>query len=107
MKHREKILLALFVSAIVVWRGLPMLRAMVLGRLDNDVRRLAVLKSTKTGIDDKEFKLQISQRKMAEWLEQSLPPEPVEAQRLYQEWLTDLAEAAGIANIRVTPEACK
>jgi hypothetical protein len=104
MKRREKILLAFFVSAILVWRGLPMLRAMVLGRLDDDTRRIAALKSTKTGIEEKEFKLQINQRKMGEWLEQSLPPEPVEAQRLYQEWLTDLAEAAGIAQIRVTPE---
>jgi hypothetical protein len=104
MKSREKILLALFVSAIVLWRGLPMLRSMVLGRLDDDTRRLAALKSAKTSIDDKEFQLQMAQHKLAEWVDRSLPPEPVEAQRLYQEWLTDLAEGAGMTNIRVTPD---
>jgi hypothetical protein len=105
MKRREKILLILFVSAIVVWRGFPILRGMVLGRLDDDTRRLAALKSARSSIEDKEFKLQITQRKTSEWLDRSLPPEPVEAQRLYQEWLNDLAEVAGISNIRVTPEA--
>lgn len=104
MKRREKILLILFVSAIVLWRGLPVLRAMVLGRLDDDTRRIAALKVARTGIEDKEFKLQIAQRKMSEWLDRSLPPEPVESQRLYQEWLNDLAEVAGISNIRVSPE---
>ncbi len=81
-----------------------MLRSLVLGRLDDDTRRVQTLKAAQTAIEDKEFKLQITQRKAREWLEQSLPPEPVESQRLYQEWLNDLAEVAGIANIRVTPE---
>jgi hypothetical protein len=84
---------------------LPILRSLVLGRLDDDTRRIHTLKAAQAAIEDKEFKLQVTQRKMREWLEQSLPPEPVESQRLYQEWLTDLAEVAGIASLRVTPEA--
>lgn len=104
MKPREKILLAVCIAVIVGWRGLPILRSLVLGRLDDDTRRIQTLKAAQTAIEDKEFKLQVTQRKTREWLEQSLPPEPVESQRLYQEWLNDLAEVAGIANIRVTPE---
>ncbi len=104
MKPREKILLAVCIAVIVGWRGLPMLRSLVLGRLDDDTRRIHTLKAAQAAIEDKEFKLQITQRKTREWLEQSLPPEPVESQRLYQEWLNDLAEVAGISNLRVTPE---
>lgn len=104
MQRREKILLILLVSAVVGWRGLPILRAMVLGRLDEDSRRVATLNAAATSLDDKEFQLQINQRRMSDWKDRSLPPEPAEAQRLYQEWLNDLAELAGISALRVTPE---
>jgi len=104
MGKREKILLILLVSAVVGWRGLPILRAMVLGRLDDDSRRIEALKASAAGLDEKEFKLQINQRRMSDWKDRSLPPEPAEAQRLYQEWLNDLAELAGISALRVTPE---
>ncbi len=104
MGRREKILLILLVSAVVGWRALPILRAMVLGRLDEDSRRIEALKVTAARLDDKEFQLQIDQRRMSDWKDRSLPPEPAEAQRLYQEWLNDLAELAGISSLRVTPE---
>ncbi len=105
MKRREKILLILLVSAVVGWRGLPMLRAMVLGRLDDDSQRIAALKAAQTSLDEKAFQLQIKQHRMRDWINRSLPPEPVEAQRLYQEWVHDLAElVAGLSSVRVTPE---
>lgn len=104
MQRREKILLIFFVSAIVIWRGLPILRAMVLGRLDEASLRIQALNKDEAVLEDKEFQLQINQRRMSDWTERSLPPEPAEAQRLYQEWLNDLAELAGISSLRVTPE---
>jgi hypothetical protein len=104
MGRREKILLILLVTAVVGWRGLPILRAMVLGRLDDDSRRIEVLKASAAVLEDKEFKLHINERRMSDWKDRSLPPEAAEAQRLYQEWLNDLAELAGISSLRVTPE---
>jgi hypothetical protein len=104
MGRREKILLILFVSAIVIWRGLPFLRAMVLGRLDDDSRRIESLKASAAALDEKEFELQKNLRRMSDWKDHSLPPESAEAQRLYQEWVNDLAELAGISSLRVTPE---
>ncbi|HEX4073636.1 MAG TPA: hypothetical protein VHX68_20820, partial [Planctomycetaceae bacterium] len=104
MPRRQKILAILLVCVVAGWWGLPILRRMVLGRLDDDVRRIQSLKSAAAALEDKEFQVQINQRRMNEWLDRSLPPEPVEAQRLYQEWLNDLAEVAGISNLRVTPE---
>jgi hypothetical protein len=104
MPRERKILVILLVCVVAGWWGLPILRHMVLGRLDDDVRRIQSLKSAAAALEDKEFQVQINQRRMNEWLDRSLPPEPVEAQRLYQEWLNDLAEIAGISNLRVTPE---
>jgi hypothetical protein len=105
MKRREKILLIFLVSAVVGWRGLPVLRAMVLGRLDEDSRKIAALKVIQTKLEDETLWLQIKQRRVNDWIDRSLPPEPVEAQRLYQEWVHDLAElVAGLSSVRVTPE---
>jgi hypothetical protein len=104
MPLRQKILIIALVAVVVGWRGLPILRGIVLGRLDDDVRRIQSLKSTAAKLENQELQVQIKQRRMNDWLDHSLPPEPVEAQRLYQEWLNDLAELAGIANLRVTPE---
>jgi hypothetical protein len=104
MPRERKILVILLGCVVAGWWGLPVLRGMVLGRLDDDVRRIQSLKSTASSLDDKEFQVQINQRRMNEWIDRSLPPEPFEAQRLYQEWLNDLAEVAGISNLRVTPE---
>jgi hypothetical protein len=104
MPRRQKILAILLGCVVAGWWGLPVLRHMVLGRLDDDVQRIGSLKSAAASLEDKEFQVQINQRRMNEWLDRSLPPEPVEAQRLYQEWLNDLAEVAGISNLRVTPE---
>lgn len=105
MPRRQKILAVLLACVVAGWWGLPVLRRVVLGRLDDDVRRIQSLKSAAASLEDQEFQVQINQRRMNEWIDHSLPPEPVEAQRLYQEWLNDLAEVAGIANLRVTPEA--
>jgi hypothetical protein len=104
MGRREKILLILLVTAVVGWRGLPILRGMVLGRLDDDVRRISALKASAAVLDDKEFQLHVSERRMSDWKDRSLPPEPAEAQRLYQEWVNDLAELVGFSSLRVTPE---
>jgi hypothetical protein len=104
MPRERKILVILLVCVVAGWWGLPILRRMVLGRLDDDVLRIQSLKSAAAALEDKEFQVQINQRRMNEWIDRSLPPEPVEAQRLYQEWLNDLAEVAGISNLRVTPE---
>jgi len=104
MRRREKILVILLVSAVVGWRGLPILRAMVLGRLDADAQRIEALKSAAAVLDDKAWDLKINQRRMSDWIDRSLPPEAAEAQRLYQEWLNDLADSAGISSLRVTPE---
>ena len=42
-------------------------------------------------------------RRLESWRTQSLPPDPDDAQRLYQAWLTNLAQMCEIDAIKVTP----
>jgi hypothetical protein len=42
-------------------------------------------------------------RRLAEWNRRSLPPEPVVASSLYQNWLIDLATRTNLTNVQVTP----
>jgi hypothetical protein len=65
-------------------------------------------------VQNQQLQLINSTRKMAEWKSQSLPPDPkragrqradaVNGQRLYKEWLTDLANHAGFAKVEVFPQ---
>jgi hypothetical protein len=54
---------------------------------------------------DEQVRLARAQRQWKDWRARSLPPDPLDAQRLYQRWLTDLAQGAGFENLSVTPES--
>lgn len=51
---------------------------------------------------DQQLALRVKEKQLAVWRQQSLPPDPLNAQRLYQEWLTDLAQLSGFEQIKVT-----
>ena len=104
MQRREKIWLALLVGAVIVWRGWPIVHGLFLGRLEDRWTQVAHLKDTRETLADKEIKLLQTMKRMGEWKDRSLPPETLEALRLYQQWLTDLGQTSGIAQLHVTPE---
>jgi len=51
----------------------------------------------------KEVKSIIAKGELREWNTNSLPPDPLTSQRLYQTWLNDLAQAAGFSSLKVSP----
>jgi hypothetical protein len=104
MKQREKRLAAIFVVTGVAWLGWQFAVPALLGPLDDGRTRLRLLDNSAKTLEDDEFNMLAAQRRMADWKSHSLPPDPLEAQRLYQEWLTDLAEMAEISALRVAPE---
>src|ERR1700733_2884854 len=104
MQRREKIWLALLVGAVIVWRGWPIVHGLFLGRLEDRWTQVAHLKDTRETLAEKEIKLLQTMKRMGEWKDRSLPPETLEALRLYQQWLTDLGQTSGIAQLHVTPE---
>ncbi|HXY32594.1 MAG TPA: hypothetical protein VEI07_00115 [Planctomycetaceae bacterium] len=104
MQRREKILGALLIVALLGWQGWGFVRHLVLGRLDDRTAALARLKESQEALLDKEHKLLETMKRMGEWKNRSLPPDALEGLRLYQQWLTDLGQTAGITQLHVTPE---
>jgi hypothetical protein len=104
MQRREKLLLLFLVGAVLVWGGWGPVRRAFLGRLDDRKEQLAHVKDAQQTLSAKELDLLHTMKKMGEWRDRSLPSEPLEALRLYQQWVTDLGQTSGISQLHVTPE---
>jgi hypothetical protein len=104
MQRREKILALLLISAVLAWYGSGIVHRIFLGRLDERKDKLALVKETQANVSAKEQNLLNTMKKMGDWRDRSLPNEPLEALRLYQQWLTDLGQTSGITQLHVTPE---
>ncbi len=104
MRRSEKILLAILVFGLLAWQG---------GRL---VDRLMFepIRRSRAELDRLDERVAEQMRRAAElsraaaalklWQQRSLPPDPLTAQRLYQQWLTDLAQECGFAALKVYPD---
>ena len=95
MQKREKILAIALGSVVLLWFGLPILESSFvepLVQLANDEERLQEEANEKF---DEQLELRKKVKQLAQWRQKSLPPDPLDAQRLYQEWLVDLAQMCG------------
>jgi len=104
MQRREKILLAIFVTLVLAWQGGRLLRHKVFAPIQRSQTELATLDRD---IAVKKHKLNLldqAKQRIQDWKTHSLPPDPLNAQRLYQQWLTDLAQHAGFSDLKVVPE---
>ena len=113
MQRREQYLLIGLVAAVVVWFGGGLISSQILGPLRD---KQAVLTGLEKKNDDttKSLLLLAKQRKsLSDWTRRSLPPDPVKgknrpsalnAQRLYQDWLHDLAQLSGFEDLKVLPD---
>jgi hypothetical protein len=104
MQRREKILLALLLVGVIAWRGSGIVRGVFLGRLDDRWEKVKAVNETNSTLVDKETKLLQTMKRMGEWKQRSLPPDALEALRLYQQWLTDLGQTAGVTKLHIAPE---
>jgi hypothetical protein len=103
MQRREKILALLAAGAVAAWLVLPRLGDFFLAPLRSSQERLADVQTqlseqTKAAAEVKQAGVQLKH-----WRSRSLPPNPLDAQRLYQAWLTDLSQMAGFKNVQVMP----
>ena len=104
MKQREKILAAvLIVGAFVMW-GFPLLKGLIFGGIEDRQIKLTSLLRAEETIDDNELQLLAARKNLSKWEHRSLPPDAEEAELLYQEWLTDLAQIAGLTSVHVIPQ---
>ena len=103
MQKREKILAAVFGAAVLVWLGMPLIRSTFIEPVESRQNQLKVLNQQIDQKEQKELELLRSAKQLGDWAAHSLPPDEHDAQRLYQEWLNDLAELSGITKLKLSP----
>ncbi len=104
MQIREKILAVVLGSAVVAWVGLPYLESTFLSPLRKLEADIATLTDDKDRLWKQQLELAGKDAQMKEWRTLSLPPDPEDSQRLYQEWITNLALMSGFNITKITLE---
>lgn len=113
MQTREKKLaigLAIVVGVMGFWK---IIKPWYMDPIEHAQSQLAIVEGELDNLETQQMQLLAATRQLANWRSQSLPPDPkpqgrqrpdaLNGQRLYQEWLTDLANHCGITNAKVTP----
>ena len=103
MKRREKLLALALVGVLALWQGSMLFRAFVIAPVEE---READLETRAERISNKTKKLKASHlaaARLKEWKARSLPPDPVVATSLYQNWLVELAGKT-LSKPSVTPD---
>ncbi len=103
MQKREKILAVVAAVLVGATWGVPRLYRWVFGPVLQRQERLQLLQQQRSQTLQQTAALNRAARQLAHWRRRSLPPDAVDAQRLYQEWLTDLALLCGWQRARVVP----
>lgn len=103
MQKREKILALIFGGVIVFWLGRPLLYSTFIEPIESRKNQLKVLNNAIDQKEQQELELLRSAKQLGAWVEHSLPPDEHDAQRLYLEWLNDLAELSGISDLKLSP----
>lgn len=103
MQKREKILAAAFGAVILIWLGMPLINSTFIEPVKTRQNQLKVLNQQIDQREQKELELLRSARQLGDWVDNSLPPDEHDAQRLYLEWLNDLAELSGFSNLKLSP----
>ena len=102
MKRREKMLLGGLVAVLALWQGMTLLSSFVFEPVEE--RHADIIKRSER-LTDKTKQVKRSEmaaRKLTEWKQRSLPPNPEAAAALYQNWLIGLAEKSKLEKIKVT-----
>ncbi|MCA9016779.1 MAG: cadherin repeat domain-containing protein, partial [Planctomycetaceae bacterium] len=103
MQKREKILAAIFGAVIVIWLGMPVIDRTFIEPVESRKNQLKALNQQIDQKEQKELELLRSAKQLGNWVAHSLPPDEHDAQRLYLEWLNDLAELSGMTNLKLSP----
>lgn len=103
MQRREKILLAVLAAGLIVWWGWPVTYGLLFGGIDERLAQLQTLDAQVEQKENDQLKLLRATGRLKDWRTASLPADALDAQRLYQQWLTDLAQSAGFTEVSATP----
>lgn len=103
MQRREKILLIGVVAMVALWWGVPLVEQVLFGPLEEREGILQTLGAKVERKEEEQLGIMRATTKMRDWKAVSLPPDALDAQRLYQEWLTNLAQLVGMEELKLTP----
>lgn len=113
MERRQHYLIGGLVTVVVVWFGSGWLKSAVFEPIQAKRDELAKLTKTIGLKEDQLLNLARSKKLLRDWQSRSLPPDltkarqkpdALNAQRLYLEWLTDLAQLSGFEDLKVSPD---
>ncbi|MBD3673980.1 MAG: putative Ig domain-containing protein [Planctomycetaceae bacterium] len=104
MNQREKKLALLFGLVILYWFGKPMYVSWFVDPIDEKKIQLQTLLDSVDTLEIKDMQLLAAQTRVVNATRMALPPEELVAQRLYQEWVTELANMYQFRNPQVKPE---
>ena len=112
MQRREQIILGVLLATVVTWQGGGWVASAVLDPFQTRSDTLARLKKSVKEKEDQELMLVRAKKSLADAKLISLHPDAgkskrpdaLNAQRLYLEWVTDLAQLCEIEDPKVTPD---
>jgi hypothetical protein len=102
MQTREKILAAALAGIVAVWFGAPWFDSTFLQPLRDAENKLEDARQALQTQEDRAVAIIQAEGRLKRWQSMSLPRDPLVAQRVYQAWLTDLTEASGWPNVKVS-----
>lgn len=111
MQTREKRLALILGGVVGLWVAWSFVGSWVMGPLDERRNRQMSLESDFEKLDKKRDQIFVAMEQLSGWRRKSLPPDvgdndrptALTAQRLYHDWLTDLAKQSGLEDVQVTP----
>ena len=103
MQRRERILLWGLLAAVAIWQGRGLVSAIFFEPLDSRRQALAGLRKSIAEQKTRQYEQEAAARRLKEWNARSLPPNPLVASSLYQNWLIELAAGHGLTEVAVEP----
>src|SRR6218665_4125018 len=103
MQQREKILLGAFAGVAVSWFAVrPFVESAFITPLTDKGAQVEKLTREKSDKDVDDLAQLKAIRRLKDYKQRSLPPNPLDAHRLYQGWLTDLCQICGFSDVKIT-----
>lgn len=102
MQQREKLLLAGLLTVGGLWFAKDTFKALFVTPLSERAEQITSLTQEVSDKGVSEVQLMKAQARLKGYKRQSLPPNPQDAHRLYLEWITDIAQIAGLSDLKIT-----
>ena len=99
--RRTKFLAYALAGVVVVWIGNAVLGSLVIGPIQEKWRQNADLDRKIADASSERDSVDIAQRMQRDFTKRSLPPDALDGQRLYKEWVHNLAETIGFDDLEV------